>query len=126
MKLIVLVTSKLDAGLQVANAWREAGAPGVTIIPSYGLHSLREEVKRGAVELPMHVTASVGGAMDFVLRQMQHTNHVIFSIAPADKIEGLLKAAENELGDLLQPDTGVAFVIPLDSTLGVIDHDQRD
>jgi hypothetical protein len=40
-KLVILITGKVEKGLVVAEAWEAAGAPGVTLIESYGRHRLR-------------------------------------------------------------------------------------
>lgn len=122
MKLLVLITSKTESGLQVANAWREAGAPGVTIINSHGLYTLQEQVTRGSIELPLTAATSMTSAMAYVLDNMEHTNHVIISLAPKEMIDHLVSVTEGVLGDLTAPYTGVFFVVDVERHVGVRDH----
>jgi len=124
MKLLVLITSRTESGLQVANAWREAGAPGVTIINSHGLYTLKEHVTRGSIELPLTAATSMASAMAYVLDNMEHTNHVILSLAPKAMIDELVTVTEAVLGDLTTPYTGVFFVLDVERHIGVRDHSQ--
>ena len=122
MKMIILITSNVENGLEVASRWQEAGAPGVTIIKSVGLYSLQQSIQSGGVEVPMHSARSMNSLMAHVLSEMAHTNHVLLSVVPQSLIETLLAEARVVMGDLLQPNHGVAFVVPLDETIGVRNH----
>ena len=123
MKLIILITSDIESGLEVANRWQEAGAPGVTIVKSVGLHSLQQKIMRDSLEVPLHIASSMTSLMAFVLREMEHTNHVLLSVVPAALVPTLLDEARAVMGDLLEPNHGVAFVVPLDEAIGVRSHD---
>ena len=123
MKLILLITSDNESGMEVANRWQEAGAPGVTIIKSIGLHSLQQKIMRESMEVPLHIASSMTSLMAYVLGQMAHTNHVLLSVVDADMVATLLEEARAVLGDLLEPDHGVAFVVPLDEAIGVRSFD---
>lgn len=124
MKMIILITSDLESGLQVANRWQDAGAPGVTIIKSIGLYSLQQKIKRDNMEIPLHMASSMASMMAYVLGEMQHTNHVLLSVVPKELIPSLMDKARAVMGDLLEPNHGVAFVVPLDEAIGVRSHSQ--
>ncbi|HML24160.1 MAG TPA: hypothetical protein PKD09_21075 [Aggregatilinea sp.] len=110
-KLVILITPQMEKGLEVAEAWEAAGAAGVTLIESYGLHHVRE--KSRTKELPLFVS------MVNVLRQVEETNQTILSVVPDELVDSLLDAACSVLGDLrTQPDTGVAFVLDVDRIFG--------
>lgn len=126
MKLIILITSNIENGLEVANRWQEIGAPGITIIKSVGLYSLQEKIKRGSIEVPLHIASSMNSVMAHVLAEMEHTNHVLLSVVPENMIQSMLDAATEVMGDLLQPNNGVAFVVPLDNAIGVRNHGNND
>jgi hypothetical protein len=126
MKLIILITSNIENGLEVANRWQDAGAPGVTIIKSVGLYSLQEKIKQGSMEVPLHIASSMASMMAYMLGEMEHTNHVLLSVVPKDMIPELLNQARDVMGDLLKPDNGVAFVVPLDEAIGVRLHSNDD
>ena len=126
MKLIILITSNIENGFDVAMRWQEAGAPGVTVLKSVGLHSLQQKIMRDSLELPLHVASSMTSAMAYVLREMDHTNHVLLSVAPKELIPTLLDEARAVMGDLLEPNHGVAFVVPLDEAIGVRQPENGD
>ena len=125
MKLVLLITSKIEEGMNVALAWQEIGAPGVTIIKSHGIHSLREKTKRTSVELPLHVT-SMANALAFVIEHIEHTNHVLLALVEDAQVDALVNAAEEQLGDLYAPRTGVVFVLDVEKAVGVRDPRQDD
>lgn len=110
-KLLVLITTHIDKGLAVAEAWEAAGASGVTLIESHGLHRLREKSKK--LEIPLFVS------MTSLLRQIEETNQTIFTITREDMIDTLIQAAESVLGSLSNADNGIAFSLDVERTFGV-------
>ncbi len=121
MKLIILITAQTERGLEVALAWREAGAPGVTIIPSHGLHTLQKKAKSGGLELPMIIT-SMADAMAGLLQASETNSLIILSVTPAVVMDKVIEATTRVLGDLTAPDTGVVFVLDVEKAIGVRDH----
>jgi len=113
-KLVVLITSHVEKGLEVAEAWQASGAPGVTLIDSHGLHRLQE--KSRDLELPVFVS------MASVLRQLETTSQVILSVVEDQEVERLIQAASDVLGDLYQPDTGLVFVMDVERVIGLRYH----
>ncbi|MCC6800135.1 MAG: hypothetical protein IT325_08455 [Anaerolineae bacterium] len=110
-KLVLLITSKIEKGLQVAVAWEEAGAPGVTLIDTHGLHSLRQKSK--SLELPFIVSLAS------VLRQTEESNQTLLSVVPDELVDTLIEAASTILGNLNSPGSGIAFVLPVDRIEGL-------
>ncbi len=112
-KLVMLITTHVEKGLAVAEAWEAAGAPGVTLIDSYGLHDLRERSK--SVEIPLFVS------MARVMRQIEQTNQTILSVVNDDLVDTLIDAACRVLGasSLDEEGVGVAFVLPVDRVIGM-------
>lgn len=123
MKLIILITSDTESGMEVANRWQEVGAPGVTIIKSVGLQSLKRKIASDSLEVPLHFASSVNSVMAYMLRQFENTNHVLLSVVPAALVHTLLDEARAVMGDLMEPNHGVAFVVPLDEAIGVRAHE---
>lgn len=126
MKLIILITSDAENGLAVATRWQEVGAPGVTVIKSIGLFSLQRKIMVDSLEVPLHIASSMHSLMAYVLREMEHTNHVLLSVVPKDLVPTLLDEARAVMGDLLEPNNGVAFVVPLDEAIGVRNPENGD
>ncbi len=121
MKLVILVTAQLELGLTVAEAWDVAGAPGVTIIRSHGLHSLQQEAQRSAVELPT-VIGSMASAMAAILFNAEARSQLIFSVCEEGTVDVLVAAANRTLGDLTERGHGVLFVLDVERAIGVRRH----
>jgi nitrogen regulatory protein PII len=112
-KLVVLITTHTEKGLDVAEAWDAAGALGVTIIESYGLHDLRQKSK--SLEIPLFVSLAN------VLRQIEETNQTIFSVVDDDLVDPMIDAACRVLGaeNLDEEGAGFAFVLDVGRTIGM-------
>jgi nitrogen regulatory protein PII len=121
VKLVMLITAQVENGLEIAQSWQEAGAPGVTILRAHGLHALQTELKSGSVELPLMVT-SMGTAMAAILESLEELNQIILSVVEDETVDKLITAANGVLGDLTEPNTGILFVLPLDRVVGLRDH----
>ncbi len=126
MKLVILITSNMENGIEVARRWQAAGAPGVTLIKSVGLYSLQQIINEQQIELPMHSGRSMNSLMAHVLRGMEHTNHVILSVMAKEQVPAMLAEARAVMGDMTQPRHGVAFVLPLDMAIGVRQPENED
>jgi hypothetical protein len=113
-KLLVLITSHIEKALEVAEAWQAAGAPGVTLIDSHGLHRLQE--KSESLELPLFVS------MASVLRQLETTSQVILSVIEEHDADRMIKVTNDVLGDLHEPDTGIAFILDVERVFGLSYH----
>lgn len=124
MKLAILITAQTENGLEVALAWKAAGAPGVTIIPSHGLHALQKKVKMGGVELPMVIT-SMAGAMASLLEASETNSIILLAVMPAETLEKVVDATTNILGDLSAPNNGIMFVLDVEQAIGVRDHSKK-
>jgi nitrogen regulatory protein PII len=112
-KLVILITVRHDLGHQIAEAWREAGAPGVTFVESYGLRRLKE-ASRNAEILPGLVS------MFQLLRDTDQSSLMLLSVVEDDAAaDRLLDVTERTIGDMNKPDSGIAFVIDVGRTIGI-------
>lgn len=115
-KLVLLITSRVEEGHRIGEAWQQAGAPGVTFIESFGLRRLQEK-SRGMEVLP--------GMMSLVeiLRQSERTSLIILSVIEDESLaDQFIAVTEGILGDLYQPENGVFFVVDLARAVGVYDY----
>jgi len=126
MKMIILITSNVEDGLEVATRWQEAGAPGVTVLKSFGLYSLQRKMMGDSLEVPLHIASSMTSMMAYVLREMELNNHVLLSVVPKELAPTLLDEARAVMGDLLEPNHGVAFVVPLAEAICVRQPENGD
>lgn len=114
-KLVILITSRVNAGHQIGEAWYEAGAPGVTFVESYGIRSLQEANKSSEV-LPGVLS------MFQILRQSEEMSLIVLSVVDDNAIvKRLIEATETILGDLLEPHTGLVFVLDVEQAIGIRD-----
>lgn len=109
-KLVVLVTTQVEQALALAEAWQRAGAPGVTLVPSHGFRTLEERTR--TLELPHFVNLAT------ILRQIDDTTQMLFSVVEDGQVEALVQATRSVLRRPLTPQTGIGFVIDVDRTFG--------
>ena len=122
MKLVVLITAQVEAGLDIAQAWQDAGAPGVTVLRAHGLHTLQQELRSGSVELPRMIV-SMGAAMAAIIDNVEERGEVLLSLVEDEMVDPLIAAANETLGDLSQPNHGILFVLPIERAIGVRHYD---
>ena len=112
MWMIMLVLDDCNCLDALLEAWEKAGIGGATIVESTGIH--RRRVRRSHIPL----------RFDFegLLRPDQEGHYTLFAIVPGEEMARRgLAAAEEVLGDLNQPNTGVLAAWPLGLVKGVPD-----
>jgi orotidine-5'-phosphate decarboxylase len=109
-KLVVVVTTQTEKALELAEAWQEAGASGVTLIPSHGLRSLKAKTR--GLELGHFVNLAT------ILQQVEDTTQMLFSVVDDRLVDGLIRATRTVLGGALMPQTGIGFVVDVDRIFG--------
>jgi hypothetical protein len=57
--------------------------------------------------------------MASVLRQLEVTSQTVLSVVNDAEVEGLIKAANDVLGDLHEPDAGLIFVLDVERVVGL-------
>jgi hypothetical protein len=110
-KLVVLITTHVEKTLALAEAWQQAGAPGVTLVPSHGFRTLKERSRK--LELPHFVNLAT------ILKQVDDTTHMLLSVVDDNLVEALAQATRSVLRDPLTPKTGIGFVIDVDRVFGM-------
>jgi nitrogen regulatory protein PII len=121
MKLVILITARVEKGLEIAQAWQDKGAPGVTILRTHGFHTLQRELRDGTYEVPRMI-ASVAGAMAHIIDNVEERGNLILSVVDDHLVDALVEEAQKELGDLTEPDSGVVFVLNIEQAIGVVQH----
>lgn len=112
MYLILFVLHDINLCEEVLEAWEEAGIRGVTILPSTGLARFREAALRE--DLPLF--PSLGN----IFKQSENLNRTFFTVVDNDRtVDKLVKATENVIGDLCQPNTGILIVLPVARVYGL-------
>jgi hypothetical protein len=104
MQMIMLVLDNPDLLDDVLAAWAEFGVSGVTIIESSGFHRRRASVPG----------ARYVGSLPGLLQQVETSSYTLFSaVAGEEQVVACFAAAEQIVGDLSNPNTGVIAAWPL-------------
>ena len=108
--LLLLVMHDTSLLHDVLSAWREAGAPAVTILDSVGTQELGEKPSRD--DLPLMPSIS-----DF-LQSDDAPRKTLFSVVEDDRIEPIAAATQEVLGDLTEENKGILFALPVSHVWG--------
>ncbi len=115
-KLVVLITGRDDVAQQVGESWREAGAPGVTIIEGHGLQRISEISRTGEILAGMMSLADI-------LRANAPSSFILVTLLEDDQLtDSLLHNTQEILGDLHSPQNGIFFVIDVERAVGIRYH----
>ncbi|MBI5666741.1 MAG: hypothetical protein HZC41_01930 [Chloroflexi bacterium] len=115
-KLVILITSRVEDCHSVGEAWQKAGAPGVTLIESFGLRRLQEASDS------LEVLPGMMSMLEILRENDEIKSVTLVSVVEEAQVEGIISATEGVLGDLHQPNTGVLFVIDVERAVGLRDH----
>ena len=111
MKLVILITAQAEQTLEIATAWQQAGATGVTILEGYGLRRLQEIAIRD--DLPLVPSLSA------LMRGKEVETHLLLSVVHDELSEALHQETTRILGDLTLPGNGVILTIEIASLVGL-------
>lgn len=112
MYMVLFVLHDIACGDEILNAWEEAGAQGITMLPSTGMVRLR----KSALREDRPIFPSLGA----LFHHEESLNRTFFTIVEDESlIDRLLEATQNVVGDLEQPNTGIFIVLPVYRVHGV-------
>ncbi len=102
----------MDLGLidDIIQAWREAGAPAITIMDSVGTREIDDLKRRD--DLPLMPT------IKDLIQEDDGPRKTMFSIVENDKVDSIIKATEETLGDLSEEGKGILMVMELSKVVG--------
>ncbi len=104
--LVVLIVDDPDHCSPILDRWEEIGVSGVTILESTGLGRIR----RAALRDDISIMPSLRDL--FASREVPH--RTLFSVVPdEEKVDQMVDAAQDIIGDLRDPSTGFLFVVPV-------------
>lgn len=107
-KCVVVVIPDLEKVRDVLRAWEALRVPGVTMIDTIGMASLRYWVGRDDVPL----MPSLRRLLESEEAAFHH--RTLFSVVPDDfDLERLIQETERILGRFEEPETGFLFVLPV-------------
>lgn len=110
--MLVLVLDDPDKFSAIIEAWETIGIPGVTMLDSVGSRQLRKNARRDDLPLIPSVRTVVAGT--------EEHNRTLFTVLEDDAmLERAIEAAHEIVGDFMEPQTGILFVVPVARTWGV-------
>ncbi len=110
--MLVLVLDDPDKFSAIIDAWEDIGIPGVTMLDSIGSRQLRKNARRDDLPLIPSLRAVVAGT--------EEHNRTLFTVLEDDDLlERAIEAAQEIVGDFMDPQTGILFVVPVSRTWGV-------
>lgn len=108
--LMLLVMHDVSRIHDVLSAWREAGAPAVTILDSVGTRELGDKPRRD--DLPLMPSISD------LLQSDDAPRKTLFSVVEDDRVEPIAAATQHVLGDLTEEHKGILFALPVSHVWG--------
>ena len=110
--MVLAIINELDQCPRVMDAWDEEDVPGITILESTGLGSVRRAGFRD--DLPLMPSLSD------LFKKQEHRHRTIFTVVDSEEmVDRLVDVTQKILGDLNQPHNGVLFVIPVARVVGL-------
>jgi hypothetical protein len=117
MYMLALVLDDRRRLDEVLRAWVEVGVEGVTILESTGLHRVRTRRQARAPYFGFGHLIGGGGVVG---------NVTLLALVDALELaEAAVAATEVIVGSLDEPDSGVAFVVPVARTWGTVSPAER-
>ncbi len=116
--LVVFVLDNPDLCQNVLDAWENAGAKGITILESTGIGRVRQAGIRD--DLPLMPSLSD------LFKSAETRNRTLFSVVDdLDAAHALVEAAQNAVGGLERPNSGLLFIAPLSEVYGLKKGDRQ-
>ena len=110
--MVLAIINELDQCPRVMDAWDEQNVPGITILESTGLGSVRQAQYRD--DLPLMPSLS-----DLFKKQEQRHRTIFTAVDSEETVERLIAVTQEIIGDLNQPHNGVLFVLPVVRVVGL-------
>lgn len=110
MYLFMMILDDVMQRDAVLQAWVDAGVRGVTVLESTGINRVLQRTEAR----PMYM----GFGQMFGAGRVGH--NTLFAIIPSlDVAEEAVRATEDVIGSLDNPDTGIAFAVPVSKGWGL-------
>ena len=120
--LVMLIMTNPDHCMEMLEAWDEAGAPGITILESTGLQTIRQSGMRD--DLPLMPSLAD------IFRSQEEHHRTMFSVVDDDAmVDRLMEVTERVFGEYEQQNrdnSAFVFVLPVSSSRSFITSRTRE
>ncbi len=107
---VVLVLHDMGLLDDIISAWREAGAPAITILDSVGTREIEDKGRLD--DLPLMPS------IKDLIQADDAPRKTMFSIIESGMVDPIVQATEATLGDLTEKDKGILMVFELSKVVG--------
>ncbi|MFW5942824.1 MAG: P-II family nitrogen regulator [Chloroflexota bacterium] len=110
--MVLLILNNIEQSPDVLDAWEEAEVPGITILESTGLGTVRSKALRDDIPLMP--------SLHDLFRSQEHHHRTLFTVVEGEAmVDHLIEVTQRTVGDLEQPHNGVLFVLPVSRVVGL-------
>ena len=110
--MVLLIVYDIEQCPDVLDAWDALNVPGITILESTGMGTIREEGIRD--DLPLMPSLSD------LFRLKERRHRTIFTVVEGEEmVDRIVDKTEEILGSLEEPRNGVIFVLPVSRVEGL-------
>jgi nitrogen regulatory protein P-II 1 len=117
--LVVLIIDNPDDCPCILDVWEEIGVTGVTILESTGIGRVRWAGARDDLPLLPSLSSILSGS------EVPHRT-LLSVVDDQAKVDKMVSAAQDALGDLDRPNSGFLFVVPVLQAYGLGKQPQED
>lgn len=107
--LLIVILHNLDVLPELLEAWKEAGIPGVTLLPSTGGFQAAKQFQR----------SGLAGLAKLFEQTTPHQRMLISLIDSPDTLAVAISEAERVVGGFDRPNSGILFTMPVGQALGL-------
>lgn len=107
--LLIVILHNLDVLPELLEAWKVAGIPGVTLLPSAGGFQATNQFQRGGL----------AGLLNIFEQTTPHQRMLMSLIDSPETLAVAISEAERVVGGFDRPNSGILFTMPVGQALGL-------
>ncbi|MEJ2757174.1 MAG: CBS domain-containing protein [Anaerolineales bacterium] len=107
--ILIVILHNLDVLPELLEAWKQAGIPGVTLLPSAGGFQAHNQFQR----------SGLSGLLSIFEQTTPHQRMLMSLIDSPDTLATAISEAERVVGGFDRPNSGILFTMPVGQALGL-------
>lgn len=109
LTLIIVILHNVDLLPELLEAWKQAGIPGVTLLPSTGGFHAVSQLQRGGLASLLNLVDQANPQQRLLLSVVDNENTLAVAISEAERV----------VGGFDRPHSGILFTLPVGKALGL-------
>lgn len=111
-QMVMLVLDDVHQCTPIATAWESLGVSGITIFESTGLGRIRKNAQKEEL--------SIMPSFLSIMRSHEEHHRTMFTVVDSDEmVDKLIEITQSFTGDMMRPNRGVIFVLPVSRVVGM-------